>query len=420
MPAVNPEILVWARETAGLTLQDAGAKIGLRDARGVGAMDRLTALERGEEEPTRTTLVKMAQHYRRPLLVFYLNAPPQRDESCPHFGTLQGTRSTRTDPLVDALVRNVQCRQEMVRAALEAEDEAEPLPFVGALLKIWDIGAGTESLQRVLQCESDSDRLSRHALNLLDQMLGDDLSARRYYEERSARDAFQLLRSRTEGTGVFVLLKGDLGSCHTAIDVEAFRGLVIADDVAPFVAINPNDSRSAHAFTLLHALTHLLLGQSGFGGADTESEVEEFCNDIAARWLLPAPTLEEIGITTRTGIVEAQQRIVEFSGKRNLSETMVAYRLLRTNRIDRPIFERLRAEFRQQWQEHHGRKHALASVSAGVPSHYAGHRYRVGQRLLGLTRHMLDSGALSTTKAARVLGVNPLQVGKILHSVQVQ
>ena len=37
----NPRwrILVWARETAGLTLQDAVAKVGIRDARGVPAID---------------------------------------------------------------------------------------------------------------------------------------------------------------------------------------------------------------------------------------------------------------------------------------------------------------------------------------------------------------------------------------------
>ena len=51
MPAVNPEILIWARKTAGLTLQDAVAKVGIRDARGVAAIDRLTALERGGAKP---------------------------------------------------------------------------------------------------------------------------------------------------------------------------------------------------------------------------------------------------------------------------------------------------------------------------------------------------------------------------------
>ena len=81
---------------------------------------------------------------------------------------------------------------------------------------------------------------------------------------------------------MFVLLKGDLGSHHTAIDVEVFRGLAIADDVAPFVVINDNDSRAARSFTLLHELTHILLGQSGFRGMRVEAEIEKFCDDVAA------------------------------------------------------------------------------------------------------------------------------------------
>ena len=87
MPAVNPEILVWARQTAGLTLGDAVMKVGIRDARGVAAVDRLAALERGEREPTRPVLVKMAQHYRRPLLAFYLTAPPRRGDRGADFRT---------------------------------------------------------------------------------------------------------------------------------------------------------------------------------------------------------------------------------------------------------------------------------------------------------------------------------------------
>ena len=62
-------------------------KVGIRDARGVAAVDRLAALERGEREPTRPVLVKMAQHYRRPLLAFYLTAPPRRGDRGADFRT---------------------------------------------------------------------------------------------------------------------------------------------------------------------------------------------------------------------------------------------------------------------------------------------------------------------------------------------
>ena len=414
MPAINPEILVWARETAGLTLLDAVAKVGIKDARGVAAVDRLTALERGEEKPTRPVLVKMAHHYRRPLLAFYLNAPPRRDERGPDFRTLPGTRSSETDALIDALVRNLQSRQSMVRAALQAEDEAEPLLFVGALLRNGDADTGIQSIRRVLRRKAEAARLSQHAVGLLGQVLGEDLDAARYYAEPTADDAFRLLRSRAEQAGVFVLLQGDLGSHHTAIDVEVFRGLAIADDVAPFVVINDNDSRAAWSFTLLHELTHLLLGQTGFNGVDSEAEVEQFCNNVAAGWLLPERTLDEVDGRGRD-VVEQGRRIGEFARERNLSRTMVAYRLLRAHRIDRQAFERLRTQFREQWRKLRARYRATARKSEGGPSYYVVRRHRVGPGLLSFTRRMVDSGALSTTKAAKVLGVKPAQVGKMLR-----
>ena len=409
MPAVNPEILVWARKTTGLTLQDAVAKVGIRDARGVAAVDRLTALERGEETPTRPILVKMAHHYRRPLLAFYLNAPPRRDDRGPDFRTLPGARSSETDALIDALVRNLQSRQNMVRAALEAEDEAEPLLFVGALLRSADAGTGIESLHQLLRHKSEAARLSQRAAGALAQVLGDDVNAATYYAQPTAEQGFRVLRSRTEHAGVFVLLKGDLGSHHTAIDVEVFRGLAIADDVAPFVVINDNDSRAAWSFTLLHELTHLLLGQTGFSSVNSGAEIEEFCNNVAAEWLLPAQTLDEIEIELGRDLVEQKRHIGEFARAHNLSQTMVAYRLLRANRIDLPTFEHLQADFREQWRRARGRK------SEGAPSYYAVRRHRVGQGLLSFTRRMVGSGALSTTKAARILGVKPSQVGKMLR-----
>ena len=404
MPAVNPEILVWARKTAGLTLQDAVAKVGIRDARGEAAVDRLAALERGEREPTRPTLVKMAQQYRRPLLAFYLNAPPQRGDHGADFRTLPVERSSETDALVDALVRNVRSRQSMVRAALEAEDEAAPLPFVGALSR--SVGARTdlESL--------------RTAAGALSEVLGDDLNAATYYAQPSADQAFTLLRTRTEDAGVFVLLKGDLGGYRTAIDVEVFRGFAISDDVAPFVVINDNDSRAAWSFTLLHELTHLLLGQTGISGSHPGTDIEEFCNNVAAEWLLPVRTLDQVQIDRARDLVEQRHRIDDFARPRNLSRTMVAYRLLRAERIDWRTFDRLRAGFHERWRQQRDRQRAKARESESGVDYYVVRRHRVGQALLRFAHRMMASGALSTTKVARILGVKPAHVGKMLRPAQ--
>ena len=177
MPAVNSEVLVWARTTAGLTLPDAVANVGIGDARGVAAIDRLTALKRAEERTTRPILVKMAHDYRRPLLAFHLNAPPRRDDRGPDFRALPGARSSETDALIDALVCNLQSGKNMVRAALEAEDEAELLLFVGALLRNGAADTGIESSRQALRHKPEAARLSQRAAEVLGQVLGDVLNA---------------------------------------------------------------------------------------------------------------------------------------------------------------------------------------------------------------------------------------------------
>ena len=77
MPAVNPEILSWARMRAGLSEAEAAAKLEIRPAYGKTPEQRLVELERGARMPTRPVLVRMADKYRQPLITFYLEQPPQ-------------------------------------------------------------------------------------------------------------------------------------------------------------------------------------------------------------------------------------------------------------------------------------------------------------------------------------------------------
>lgn len=396
MPIVNPDILVWARTTAGLTLDDAARKIGITDARGLAGADRLALLERGQQEPTRPVLVRMARQYRRPLLAFYLAAPPRTSYSGTDFRTLPDVPSAETDALVAVLVRNVCSRQKMVRATLEAEGEAVALPYVGMLSTKVGIGDAVAALGR---------------------LLGEDLEVAAYYAQPSHEQAFQLLRERAEAAGVFVLLKGDLGSHHTAIDADIFRGFAVADQIAPFVVINDNDARSAWSFTLLHELTHILLGETGIsGGWYADHRVETFCNNVASGWLLPARVLDTIQIRGEPELPELQGRISEFGRSHNLGQTMVAYRLLRSDRIYRRTFEHLSRHLRDHWRKQRDRQRVAARASDGAPSYYALRRHQIGPALLGLVRCMTGAGALSTTRAARILGVKPRQVGKMIRT----
>ena len=52
---VNPEILRWARESAGLGPEEAVKKIGLAKTKALTAVERLALLESGETAPSHST-----------------------------------------------------------------------------------------------------------------------------------------------------------------------------------------------------------------------------------------------------------------------------------------------------------------------------------------------------------------------------
>lgn len=393
--SVNPEILVWARETAGLGHEEAVKKLDIRDARGVAAINRLHALESGKDAPTRAMLSKMAKQYRRPLLTFYLSAPPPKGDRGADFRTVPSGYSDDDHALVDALVRDLRARQSMVRALLEDEDEAEPLPFVGSKKMSDGTSVILQSLRELLDVEIDT-----------------------YYHQPNPKAAFDLLRERAGRQGVFVLLKGDLGSYHTAMDTDLFRGFTIADTVTPFIVINDRDARPAWSFTLLHELTHLILGQSGIGGTSTENETERFCDAVAGEFLLPERELRHLGISSNMELESMEARMSEFADEHNLSRTMVAYNAQRANLIDSRVFEILSEKFRQQWIAQRQSQREQDRSQDGGPSYYTVRRHRLGNELVALVRRMKDADALSTSKAARILGVNATNVHSLLYSAR--
>lgn len=395
MPAIKKEILVWARETAGLTLAEAADKLGIREARGVPAIYRLAALEAGDVAPTRPMLVKMAKHYRRPLVTFYMSAPPQKGDRGQDFRTLPEGYSPAADVLLDALIRDIRARQSMVRAVLEDEDEVENLPFIGSMTISDGISSVVASIQGIL---------------------GFDLAE--FRSQVHPEDAFALLRTNAEAVGVFVLLISNLGSHHTTINLETFRGFALADDIAPFIVINDQDAKAARSFTLLHELSHLWLGLTGVSGANSDAVIERFCNDVASEFLLRFEELGQLHITSTTDFNETRSRIGEFARDRNLSRSMVAYRLYRAGVIEQFRWRRLTNAFREQRIQAQADRRERARAQDGGPSYYVLRRYRVGTALIDLVRRMLTGGAITTSKAGKVLGVKPRNVEALLKSNQ--
>lgn len=391
MPAVNPKILIWARETAGLSIEAAAKALGLADTKQKTGEEKLAAFENGEVEPNRQMLLKMSEKYRRALLVFYLNEPPKQGDRGQDFRTLPDTQSTADDALLDALIRDIKGRQFLVKSLLE-DEEAELIPFVGSLKTEDGVETAVRNIQSVV-----------------------NFNLTRFRACKTADEAFTYLRGRIESAGIFVLLVGDLGSHHTAIPVETFRGFAIADPIAPFVIINGNDAKSARSFTVLHEVTHLWLGTTGVSNTSIGSRIEQFCNDVAGELLLPAAELNELQAIQSLPVAEAAAEIASFAMARRISRSMVVYKLFRSGGINETKWHELDTRFIQEWRD--SQKRDKEQASKGGPSYYVVHGHRLGTALLNLVNRSVNEGTLTPTKAGKVLGVKPRNVDVLLKKI---
>lgn len=383
---MNPDVIRWARETAGLSLEQAAHALALTSP------DKLQRIEAGAEPPSRPLLLKMCKAYRRSLLTFYLSAPPRKADRGQDFRTLPPNRADADEALLDALVRDVMTRQNMVRSIVVDDEEGEALGFVGAAT----INDGAPTVAR----------------QIADQL---GLKLDEFRAQRSTEQAFAYLRQLAEAQGIFVLLIGNLGSHHSAISVESFRGFAIADRFAPFVVINDQDAKTAWSFTLLHELAHLWLGQTGVSGASTDLAVERFCNEVAASLLLPRDELARLASAHWASDDALIDLIGQFAKTRHVSRKMVAYSLYRFGRLDFGSWQRIDRTLQDLWLSDRQRARERARDSDNGPTYYVVRRHRLGRALLNLVDRTMAAGVLTPVKAAKVLGVKPRSVHPLLR-----
>ena len=387
MSAVNPTILIWARETAGLDLESAAKKIGLNAARGVSGAERLAAFEAGEGYPSASLLQRMSQQYRRPLLTFYLPERPKPAEIGQDFRTLPD-KGSPSNILLATLLRDIKARQSLVRDKLEDDEDVSEVALIGWKANVKKPSELADALVQAI------------AFNRAE-----------YRGCRSAKDAFAYLRGLIEAKGIFVLLAGDCGHWSTQIEVSVFRGFAIADTLAPFIVVNDQDAKAAWSFTLLHELAHLLLGETGISGGAPRGGIEQLCNDTAAAVLLEPAEIEALSLTG--GAADIGQ-INELADIARVSRTMIAYQLFRAGRITFNRWEGLRDQFRTEWLANKEREREKNRAKPGGPSPYVVGRYRLGPALLAVARQGIADGSLTPTRAGRMLGVKPMAVYPLL------
>lgn len=362
--SVKRELLVWARERAGLDPVVLAARF-----------PKLTDWEEGRQQPTLRQLEDFARAVHAPIGYLFLEAPPQESLPIPDFRTLGARGVVRPSPNLLETIYLCQQRQDWYRDYARLHGVA-PLAFIGSA-----------------HAQDDHVRVA----DMMRRTLGLSMAERKRLATWA--DALRQMIASAEEAGVLVMASSIVGSnSHRKLDVEEFRGFALSDDLAPVVFVNASDSKAAQMFTLAHELAHMWLGQSGISdphvGRIDDHRIERWCNAVAAELLVPLADLRreyEVGIP----VPEEIQRLARSF---KVSTLVVLRRLFDAGFIDE---EGLWDSFHEEL----ARIRAIDRVALGGGDFYRTLGARTGKRFARAVLSSALEGQTLFRDAFRMLGV---------------
>jgi Zn-dependent peptidase ImmA (M78 family)/transcriptional regulator with XRE-family HTH domain len=352
---VEPAVLRWARETAGLAEDEAARRIGVSE-------ERLVRAESGESPLTLNQARKAADVYRRPLAILFLPAPPEEASLEVQFRRFRDAPDLPWPPAMRALAREVPALQEEAVVLFEAIEEEPRWPQA-----VLPPGARAD----------DVDRLAQQLRDVVGVPVEEQKAAAR--ADPQGFRTFRVWREAIEDLGILVLQDGSLS-------LDDMRGFVSPHERVPALVINTNDDVRARLFTMLHEFAHLVWPAAG-----EEPRYEE----LAGATLMPAsPFAADLRRATGSTLLERIDATARLYGT-TPDATAVRAGWLRL--VPWEEISEVRAAIRRRGGNGGGR------ASGG--NFYRNVVARMGP---GFVRRVLDGvsqNAISELSAARVLGV---------------
>jgi Zn-dependent peptidase ImmA (M78 family) len=381
---INADMLTWARETAGYSVEDIAA--WLHKEPGV-----VAAWESGSKALYMGQLRALANHYKRPVSDFYLPARPA-EHPFPHdFRRLPGQVAGTYSPELRTELRFARERQEAADYLLEQSRAEVPVFDYRAEL--------TENPEAVGQ--------------RIREILGMSLD-----EQRSWPNAYAALggwRTHIEAMVILVFKFED-------VEVDEAAGFSIRDGRPPVIGLNVKLHPFAQTFTLMHEFAHLLLREGATCDTDdhtprgpNELRAEAFCNHVAGAALMPRDaflSLPVIGAHGRSP-TWGNDEIQEISNGFCVSRESTVRRLLTFDLTTLAFYREKRNEYQEEYrlfrarqrEQNKGKKFARSPATRAVAN--LGHQY---------IRIVLDSygdGRITMADAADLLDVGPTYVRRI-------
>jgi Zn-dependent peptidase ImmA (M78 family) len=326
---VNPKMLVWARKKCGLDLVGAAKRIGVKT-------EQLESWETKEEiHPTILQAMKMAEVYRRPLSLFYLEEPPKDfSVSMTDFRRLPDVTLGVLSPGLIWEKRQSEIRREIMIDLTDSEDDGI-FPYLD-----------------YISTRDDAEAVA----NKIRGWTGIDWENQRKWN--GSDDAFNAWKLSFEQLNVLVFQTSHLG---ITFNPEEARGFSISEKRFPVIVVNSGDAYSARIFTLLHEFTHLLVNTGGVCDCEEysnirtpEQNIETFCNRVAGAALVPENILASHRIVRQHGrhIEWEDEEIYNLSLDFSVSEEVIVRRLLILGFTSSEFYEQKRQDYKARWNEY--------------------------------------------------------------------
>lgn len=257
---LSAKVLQWARERAGLSVDDVALMLR-KDA------TVIEGWERGVGAPTYSQLERIAYSlYKRPLALFFFPEPPEERDPKRFFRTLPAFELQHLSPDTLYAVREAQATQ----------------------LALKELTVGVNPSERRLL--SDVSSLTNRSFAALAAFVREYLTVGldQQLQWRTADEALKAWRSKVEDSGIFVFKR--------SFKQKDVSGFCLRDAQFPVIVINNSTAKQRQIFSLFHELAHLLFdtesitkfGDDYMDGLPRGAKLlEQRCNAFSAALLVP-------------------------------------------------------------------------------------------------------------------------------------
>ena len=367
-PDIKPIMLRWARERAGLRLEDVEE-----------TFSKYRLWEEGAVKPTFRQLESIAVKTRTPLGFFFLDEPPLDVLPIPDFRIMK--EKSIHQPSVDLLdtVNLMLRRQGWLRDYL-IDQGASPLSFVGSASVNDSHMAISDHIRSTLGIETDWAN-----------------------KRNSVGDPRKFLKEAAESAGITVVINGVVGNnTRRKLRPQEFRGFVLSDNYAPLMFVNGSDAKGAQVFTIAHELCHVWINEGGVTAADlvikSDSTVEQFCNKVAAELTVPEQILRALWVENQRASSTFEHLAKHFK----VSPIVVARRAWDMELVSRNDFFSFYEDYQGRLQDLDFQSKKTSTLGGDF---FVNQGYRIGETFFSRVADAVKGGQLLYRDAYRLTGL---------------